>query len=69
MAVGTTSGKFKKPVARIMDKVRKMWQKPPGGNMGPFGSAGGGNTGTTSPLGADSVVAQKKKPPRKGRPD
>ena len=69
MAVGTTSGKFKKPMARIKDAVRKMWQKPPGGNLGPFGSGGTGSTGTTSPLGADGVVAQKKKPARKGRPD
>ena len=69
MAVGHGSGVYKKPLARIKDKVRAMWKKPAGGNLGPFGSAGGGSTGTTSPLGADSAVTHKKKPARKGRPD
>jgi len=56
--------------ARIKDKLRKIWKRPSGGTgMGPFGSAGGGSTGTTSPLGADPAVPFKKKPKRKGRPD
>ncbi len=31
MAVGTTSGPFKKKPNRIRDKLRKLWQKPSGG--------------------------------------
>ena len=60
---------YKSKPARVLDKLRKIWKKPSGGNLGPFGSGGTGSTGTTSPLGADSAVPKKKKPPRKGRPD
>ena len=60
---------YKSKPARIADKLRKMWKAPAGGDLGPFGAGWTGNTGTTSPLGADSVVPVKKKPPRKGRPD
>ena len=60
---------YKKLPARVADKVRKMWQKPAGGSWITFGASGTGDGGTTSPLGADGKVAQKKKPGRKGRPD
>ena len=61
---------YKKKGARVKDALRKIWQKPSGGSdLGPFGTAGGGSTGTTSPLGSDPAVTPKKKPPRKGRPD
>lgn len=63
--VGETTGVFKKPVARIKDKVRKMWQKPGGGSWITFGAAGTGDGGTTSPIGADGKVSEKKKPKRK----
>ena len=60
---------YKSKPARIVDKVRKMWKKPAGGSSGTFGAAGTGHGSTTSPIGVDDTVAQKKKPPRKGRPD
>ena len=61
---------YKPKPPRVKDKVRKIWKKPPfGGGQTPFGSAGTGGTGTTSPLGADGTVPYKKPPPRKGRPD
>ena len=69
MPVGEGSGVYKPKPGRVKDKVRKAWKKISGGDHGPFGSAGGGSTGTTSPLGADSTVPYKKPPPRKGRPD
>ncbi len=59
-----------KQTARVKDKVRKPTIWPKGSDkQGPFGSAGGGSTGTTSPLGADDALPYKKKPARKGRPD
>ncbi len=61
---------YKSKPARVKEMVRKIWQKPSGGSsLGPFGTAGGGGTGTTSPLGSDPTSSYKKKPPRKGRPD
>jgi len=60
---------YKSKPARVIDKVRKMWQKPAGGSWITFGAGGTGHGSTTSPLGADGTVAQKKKPKRKGRPD
>ena len=61
---------YKPKPGRVKDKLRKMWKKPSGGKkIGPLGSAGGGSTGTTSPLGGDPATAYKPKPPRKGRPD
>ena len=71
MAVlGEGSAPFKKKPARVKDKVRPVWKKPSGGtSTGPYGTAGGGSTGTTSPLGSDPTSSYKKKPPRKGKPD
>jgi len=61
---------YKPKPNRVKDKVRKAPSKPAGSDkLGPFGSAGTGSTGTTSPLGADGTTAYKPKPPRKGRPD
>lgn len=67
--VGEGSGVYKPKPGRVKDKVRKAPSNPAGGNHGPLGSAGGGSTGTTSPLGADGITPYKKKPARKGRPD
>jgi hypothetical protein len=61
--------KYKSKPARIRDKLRKIWKKPPGGGSVTFGSGGTGHGGTTSPIGSDGEVAYKKKPKRKGRPD
>lgn len=60
---------YKSKPARIADKIRKMWKKPAGGGWITFGAAGTGHGSTTSPIGADGTVPQKKKPKRKGRPD
>ena len=60
---------YKSKPARIREMVRKLWKRPAGSSaMGPYGAGGTGNTGTTSPLGADDAVSYKKKPARKGRP-
>ena len=66
MAVGTTGGKFRKPLARIKDAVRSMWKRPAGSGSGTFA---GGHGGTASSLAVDDTKAYKKKPTRKGRPD
>ena len=69
MPVGETTGVYKKPAARIKDKLRKIWKKPSGGSWITFGSGGTGHGSTTSAVGSDGLVPKKKKPARKGRPD
>ena len=56
---------YKKKPNRVKDAVRKMWKKPSGGDWITFGAAGTGDGGTTSPIGADGKVAEKKKPKKK----
>jgi hypothetical protein len=50
--------------ARVKDKIRKIWRKPPGASSGTL--SGGHGISAQSQVGE---VPYKKKPKRRGRPD